>query len=258
MVDRSAESFAAFFLPHLQPGDRVLDCGCGSGSISIGLGGVVGDGQVVAFDVDSSLFAPAIRYMEGRSIDHVRFLGADGNALPFNDATFDAALCHSMLETLPDPKEALDEIMRVLVPGGVFGAASVDYGGLILAGPKSDVLERFYAMREQLWDIESIARPRSGRDLRGLLHATCFTDIEAGARYVSHGDAAAIRSFGEARASECVGSSFSSRAVELGLITESELNGIERAWRSWSTSPDAFLAFPWLHATARKPVSDSG
>jgi len=257
LVNRSAGSFAAFFLSHLRPGDRVLDCGCGSGSISIGLGDVIGDGRVVAFDVDVSQFGPAIRYVDERSAGQVGFLGADGNALPFKDATFDAALCHSVVETLPDPEKALGEVMRVLKPGGVCGTASVDYGGLILAGPDGEVLERFYAIREELWDLESLARPRAGRHLRGLLHAAGFSDIEAGARYVSYGDAEAIRSFGEARASDCVEPWFSSRAIHNGLITPAGLKDVESAWRAWSASRDAFLAFPWLHVTGKKPMTET-
>ena len=256
--DRSAEAFAAHLLPYLRPGDRVLDCGCGSGSISFGLGEVVGDGMVVGFDIDASLFGAATRFMDDRAIDSVGFLGADGNALPFSDATFDAALCHSMLETLPNPEKALAEVVRVLVPGGVVGVASVDYGGLILAGPGREELERFYAIRESLWTIESIARPRSGRDLRGLLHAAGFTDIEAAARYVSYGDADAVRAFGQARALDCIDPWFSSRAAEHGLATESVLSTIRGAWLTWSASPDAFLAFPWLHATGRKRMTDDG
>ena len=218
---------------------------------------VIGDGQVVAFDLDPSLFGPAIRHLGDRSAGQVGFVGADGTALPFNDATFGAALCHSMLETLPDPGKALDQIMRVLVPGGVCGVASVDYGGLVLSGPNSDVLERFYAIREQLWDIESIAEPRAGRGLRGLLNTAGFTDITAGARYASYGDVEAIRSFGEARSMECVDSWFSADALRHGLVTATELKNSERAWRTWSESPDSFLAFPWLHAVGRKPNADT-
>ena len=251
--DRSAASFAGFLLSHLRHGDRVLDCGCGSGTISIGLADVIGDGRVVAFDIDPSLFGQAIRYVGERSADQIGFLGADGNTLPFKDATFDAAFCHSMLETLPNPGKALDQIMRVLVPRGVCGVASVDYGGLILAGPNSNVLERFYDIREHLWDIESIARSRSGRELRGLLHTAGFTDVKAGARYVAYGDVAAIRSFGEARSVECVDSWFSASALRHGLLSAAELEGMGEAWRSWSASPNSFLAFPWLHATGHKP-----
>ena len=253
----SAGAYAAFFLPYLRAGDRVLDCGCGSGSISLGLGDSAGPGLVVGFDIDASQFGPATRCMDDRSIECVRFLGADANVLPFIDATFDAALCHSMLETFPDPEAALGEIMRVLVPGGVFGVASVDYGGLILAGPGSDELKRFYAIRESLWMTESIAKPRFGRDLRGLLHATGFTDIEAGGRYVSHGDGDAVRAFGEARALDCIDPWFASRVIECDLATETELSNMQGAWSTWSASPDAFLAFPWLHATGRSPLTEN-
>ncbi|MEA2000305.1 MAG: methyltransferase domain-containing protein [Actinomycetota bacterium] len=256
LIDRSATSFAKFLLPHLKPDDRVLDFGCGSGSIAVGLGDVVGSGEVIAVDVEASEFGPAIRYLGDHSTDHVRFLAADGAALPFTEAVFDAVLCHSVLEVLPDPLKALDEIVRVLVPGGVFGAASVDYGGLLVAGPERPLLAGFYEARERLWSVESIARPRAGRDLRGLFHAAGLTDIEAGARYVSYGDGAAIRSFGLARAAECVDPWFSSRVTDLGLTTVANLKKTERAWRSWSESGDAFLAFPWCHAIGRKPLID--
>ncbi len=254
LIDRSAETYSGFFLPYLSRDDVVLDCGCGSGSISVGLGYVVDGGRVVAFDVDVSGFGPALRYLDDHSTDSVRFLGADVVALPFNDGTFDAALCHSVLEVLPNPLRALGEILRVLVPGGVVGAASVDYGGLLLAGPGSALLSGFYEVRERLWNADSIARPRAGRDLRGLFDAAGFTDIDAQARYVSYGDAQAIRSFGQARAADCVDPWFSSRATSRGLITAAELKDMERAWRSWSTSGDSFLAFPWCHAIGRRPL----
>ncbi len=253
LIGRAAQSYAEFMLPHLKPTDRVLDFGCGSGSISVGLGDVVRDGQVIAFDIEASAFGPVVHHLDDHSTDHVHFLAAEGTALPFRDAVFDAALCHSVLETLRDPLQALDEIMRVLAPGAVLGAASVDYGGLLLTGPENDLLLGFYEVREQLWAVESIARPRAGRDLRGLFHAAGFVDVDAKARYLSYGDAYAIRSFGQERAADCVDPWFSSKAISYGLITPFELKETEKAWRSWAESSDSFLAFPWCHAIGHKP-----
>jgi SAM-dependent methyltransferase len=253
LIDRAAHSYAEFLLPHLKPTDRVLDFGCGSGSISVGLGDVVRDGQVVAIDIERSGLRPAGSYLKAQSIDHIRFLAADGTVLPFRDASFDAALCHSVLETLPDPLLGIRELMRVLSPGAVLGAASVDYGGLLLTGPHSDMLSKFYETRERLWGIESLARPRSGRDLRGLFQAAGLVDIDAKARYVSYGDSQAVRSFGQARAMDCADSWFSSKSISHGLMTTFELTETEMAWRSWAESADSFLAFPWCHAVGYKP-----
>jgi ubiquinone/menaquinone biosynthesis C-methylase UbiE len=51
MVRRTVETNASFVPPHLRPGLSVLDCGCGPGSITVGLAGRVAPGQVVGIDV---------------------------------------------------------------------------------------------------------------------------------------------------------------------------------------------------------------
>jgi len=56
----------------------------------------------------------------------------------------DAVLGHSVLEALDRPGDALDEMRRVLRPGGIVAVASVEYGGLVLAGPDAPLLRRFY------------------------------------------------------------------------------------------------------------------
>jgi hypothetical protein len=56
-----------------------------------------------------------------------------------------------MLETLDDPANVMTELRRVTKHGGVVGAASVDYGGLILGGDQTAGPRRFYDIREQVW-----------------------------------------------------------------------------------------------------------
>ena len=168
LVDRNAKNYAAVLLPHLKQGMRLLDCGCGAGSITMGLVDYLRPGFVVGADRSFGEFRGAIQYATERGVSGLGFIGADAYAIPFRDETFDAALAHSILETLERPSEALKEIRRVLKPGGVVGVASVEYGGLLLAGPSVGLLEKFYEIRQQLWLRTGIARPRIGRHLRTL------------------------------------------------------------------------------------------
>ena len=73
-----------------------------------------------------------------------------------------------MLETLTDPSNVVTELRRVTKHGGVVGAASVEYGGLILAGKQTAGPRRFYDIRQQVWRAVGIAAPNMGRRLRGL------------------------------------------------------------------------------------------
>jgi len=175
---RSAADYAGFLVPHLSAQDHVLDVGCGSGTIAVGLAGSVA--RVTALDVHTQSFEEAVRYAAEHSVAGVTFVSGDVFSLDFPDASFDACLCHSVLEELDRPLDALREIRRVLRPGGVLGAACVEYGGLILGGPHRELLRRFYAIRERLWLVnEPPSNPYLGRELRGLLHAAGFENVLA-------------------------------------------------------------------------------
>ena len=230
LAERSAATYAGFLLPHLPSTARMLDCGCGAGTITVGLADSVG--SIVGLDLDAKTLAPAAAYVRGGSIPNVRFVAGDGMRLPFRDEAFDAVLMHSVLEAATDPSGLAREAWRVLVPGGVLAAASVEYGGLVLEGPDRETLTRFYAVREQLWSLERVARPRAGRALRRLLHGC---------------------GFGEARAADCAETWFVSHSLAHRLYTEEELERTRRAWEVWSRSPDAFLAFAWCRVVGRKP-----
>jgi ubiquinone/menaquinone biosynthesis C-methylase UbiE len=107
----------------LRPGDRVLDLGCGAGRHAFEA--FRRGAHVVAVDLDErsleevAILAAAME-MEGQAPWGTTFetLRADALALPFEDARFDHVIASEVLEHIPDDRRALEEIVRVLKPGG--------------------------------------------------------------------------------------------------------------------------------------------
>jgi ubiquinone/menaquinone biosynthesis C-methylase UbiE len=109
------------------PDERILDIGCGGGTfcrevapLVVPGGSVVGiDHAPAAIDVARRLSA-----LEDRSV--LTFTEADAHDLPFAEASFDAAVCISVLGFCQDPEKVLAEARRVLRPGGRFLAVNSD------------------------------------------------------------------------------------------------------------------------------------
>ena len=251
LKDRNAGDYADFLLPHLHDDLCVLDVGCGTGTITLGLAETVG--HVFGVDLSDEEFVDARRYAAEHHIENVEFRVGSVYALDFPVDHFDACLCHSMLETLDRPLDGLIEIKRTLKPGAVLGVACVEYGGLIVAGPNDELLNRFYAIRERVWQLENAADPYCGRQLRGLLARAGFDRVVATSKYFCYGTEAVVEAFGLARADECTDGWYGRSARKHGLATANDLDAMSRAWLVWSKSPDAYAAFAWCRALGWKP-----
>jgi SAM-dependent methyltransferase len=99
-------------LLQLQPGERVLDIGCGSGWLADRC--QAAGARVLAMDI-----APAgVRAARGRFPAIADFLAGDGYHLPYADASFDVVVLSEVVEHLEEVETALTEVRRVLKPGG--------------------------------------------------------------------------------------------------------------------------------------------
>jgi SAM-dependent methyltransferase len=247
---RGADVYAGFLLPHLRPDVAVLDCGCGTATITLGLAEAVPAGQVVGVDLDTDSLAAAHRYAASIGRTNLAWAVADGRRLPFHDAAFDAVFCHSMLETLGDPGSVVAELRRVTKRGGVVGAASVEYGGLILAGEHTAGPRRFYDIRQQLWRLAGIAEPNMGRRLRGLFQEAGFGRVEAFADYISYGTPDRVKAFARDRATECRDQELRAAVTRHRIASAEELADLAARWEEWGEDPRAFFAFPWCRVLA--------
>ncbi len=108
----------------LRAGERVLDVACGTGLVSFRIADAVGEkGAVVGTDISGAMVEAARRLAAERNIGNVRFERSDAEDLCLDDEPFDAALCGLGLMYVPDPVKALEEMGRLLKPGGRVAAA---------------------------------------------------------------------------------------------------------------------------------------
>lgn len=125
-MGRYAEPLAAEFLTFagIQPGQRVLDVGCGPGALTSLLVTRLGAGHVAAVDPSPPFVAAAAARCHGADVR--RGVAED---LPFPDDSFDAALAQLVVHFMRDPVKGLRQMGRVTRPGGTVAACVWDLAG---------------------------------------------------------------------------------------------------------------------------------
>ena len=109
----------ARLLMALSHGDTVLDLACGPGNFSREFARAVSErGLVVGVDASRTMLERAVHDLDGSELRNLALIRASGEELPFADDGFDAVCCFAALHLFAHPFAALDELTRVLSPGG--------------------------------------------------------------------------------------------------------------------------------------------
>jgi ubiquinone/menaquinone biosynthesis C-methylase UbiE len=237
---RTAAAEAAFFLPHLRPGMAVLDCGCGPGSITIDMAPVVAPGAMIGIDLAQRQIENARALAAERGAANVSFELGDISDLRFPDRSFDAAFAHNVLEHLRDPLKALNEIRRVLRPGGVIGILDDDWGALVWE-PATPLLrqgtELFLKVAEQ-----NGANFFYARHQKRFLREAGFVRIEGHAMARCYGSPERLRIFVEAVVRQFQDAAFMATVLDRGWADRESLDAVVGAVRAWGDDPDAYRA----------------
>lgn len=237
---RTAENSAAYLLPWLRSGSRVLDVGCGPGTITVDIARRVGTGHVVGVDNVGEVVAMARTAAEGAGIANARFAVGDAYHLDFADGSFDVVHAHQVLQHLSDPVRALVEMGRVCRRGGVLAARDGDYDSFTWypADPWLDLWLDIYGAVAR----HNGGEPDGGRRLMAWARAAGLDDVTATASAWCFSDADDRRWWGDLWADRMTESALGMRAVELGLTDTDGLQEMAAAWRRWAADPDGWFA----------------
>lgn len=130
LMGRWSQRLAKPFLDFagLEAGERVLDVGCGTGSLTFTIPQVADISRIEGIDY-SEIYVEAARQRNTDS--RITIARGDACALPFPDQSFDRALALLVLHFIPESEQAVREMSRVTRPGGVVAATVWDsYGGM--------------------------------------------------------------------------------------------------------------------------------
>ncbi len=228
MAQRSALSHAKFLLPHLDTASRLLDCGCGPGSMSCDFATIVVSGHVEGIDQEQSQIELARARASEQGLTNATFSIGSIYDLPYPDASFNVVFAHAIFEHIASPEKALAEMLRVLEPGGLVAIRSPDWGGFIV-GPEIPGLQAAIDRYADL-QLTNGGNPHVGRKLSRLLRTSGFDTVRFSATYDCSQAPSLIADV---------------MALKLG---DTDANAL----RSWSVDPDAFFAQAWCEVLGTK------
>jgi ubiquinone/menaquinone biosynthesis C-methylase UbiE len=238
---RTAEVDAAFFLPFLKPGMRLLDVGCGPGSITSGLAQRVAPAETIGIDASQSIVDTARSLACDKGAQNLVFEVGDVYQPRFGAETFDAVFAHQILQHLRRPIDALGKMRTLLKPGGVLGARDVDWGSTTFY-PDNKGMRRFFSLYYELARRNG-GEPNTGRYLRHWFREAGFAEPRVTTSAVSYADTTATREWAETFSERTLKSNIADKALEYGIATKPELECIAAAWLEWGSDRDAFFCF---------------
>ena len=243
---RTAEEAAAFLIPRLRPGMRLLDVGCGPGSITAGLVKYVAPGEVVGIDAEPSVLATA-RELTGDT-PNLRYEEGSVYALPYEDASFDVAYAHQLMQHLTDPAAALREMRRVVRPGGFVAARDSDYQTMI-CHPRTEGIEEWRALYTEVVRRNG-ADANAGRRIPSWFARAGLEHVDVTTTVAMMRDPAEVLNWGDSWAERVTSSALAEQALGYGLASHDDLERIAAGWRSWARHEEALFLFVHVEGLA--------
>jgi SAM-dependent methyltransferase len=236
---RTVENSASYLLPELEPGARILDVGCGPGTITVGLARSVPGGHVLGIDAAEAVLDDAQAEARRCGVGNVTFEVGDVYHLDYDDGSYDVVHAHQVLQHLVDPVAALSEMRRVCRRGGIVAARDGDYGGMFWY-PDDPDLQEWRALYQRVARAVG-GEPDGGRRLAHWARRAGFAEIVASASSWCFATGEERAWWGDLWAERLTRSRFAHQAVSHGCASTQDLVRLAEAWRRWSADPDGWF-----------------
>ncbi|SJX64565.1 uncharacterized protein SRS1_15382 [Sporisorium reilianum f. sp. reilianum] len=250
-ASRTAETSAAFLLPHIKPDAKILDIGCGPGTITTSFAKYVPEGSIVGTDYSAEVVAEAQKRLkqlmeeaksdaERKAAQRCSFQQASVFELPYADDTFDVVYCHQMLLHLPEPVKALKEMRRVCKRGGLVAAREADFSSTVMY-PETETFKLWLDTSTAIY--RSIgAEPDAGRR---LVSWAIDAGYPAGAEHITfsssnqaYGGQPNAKFWGQMWSERIAAESWKKQALETGKVTEEQIDQMAQDYVKWGDMPD--------------------
>ena len=239
---RTVANSAAYLRPHLLPGQRILDVGCGPGTITHEFASIVGaTGFVIGIDSAPEVLEHARRAItDDAAAAPTEFRVGDAEALDFSDDAFDVVHAHQVLQHLGDPVTALREMARVVRPGGIIAVRDADYDAMTWY-PEPAGMAQWLAMHHAVARRHR-AEPNAGRRLRAWALEAGLTGITSSASVWCFATKDDRQWWGGLQADRIMHSDVAREAVKAGVAAPTDLEVMAQGWRDWAADDTAWFA----------------
>lgn len=251
LMRHNAEDHAAHLTPHLKPGMRVLDFGCGPGSLSTGLARAVAPGELYGIDIEQSQVYIANALAAYLQQSNTVFQVGDAADMPFEDGFFDVAHCHDVLMHIPDTQAVLAEVKRVLKPGGIIACREMIVSSSFTY-PDYGVLARAWDLFEDLLATDG-GHPQMGKDLKNQLGRAGFDDAQITASFELISTPEELDFIYVLASDWFLSREMKETALQYGASTKELFESIQASYEQWKDDPGAICALAFGEAVAYKP-----
>lgn len=247
---RTAENSTKFLLPHLTPTNRLLDIGCGPGSITSSLKAYITSGTIIGVDIDPSVVSQASAIY---TKDGLTFQQAGLPNLPFPDSSFDIVLAHMVMHHLRKGThaDALLEMKRVLKPGGLLAVADASLNDTVIA-PEHPGVQKFARALADSTDAHGDVE--AGHRMPRLVREAGFERIEVSGKVQDFGLPDGYIAFAKVMRARLETSNMVDSWRRIGLVPEDEIQEMKEGLEIMANSQDGMLFIPDVEVLARKPL----
>ncbi|KAE8143704.1 S-adenosyl-L-methionine-dependent methyltransferase [Aspergillus pseudotamarii] len=228
---RTASNSTAYLLPHITSTSKILDIGCGPGSISVDFASRAPQGHVTGIEYVPDPLDQARELASSKGVTNIDFRVGDIHSLDFPDDTFDIVHVHQVLQHIADPVKALKEMRRVVKPGGIVAARE---SSVMTWYPENKGIEAWLDITTRMAKAKG-GNPHPGRVIHVWAEEAGFeqSNIQKSTGSWCFSTPEERQYWGGSMGARARSSGFAKTAIEDGFATKEELESISDGWKEF-------------------------